>query len=384
MHFLGEQETLVETYSSNDGGATWSLSHLPRLREALAGKEMIVAGDPWVAYAPDGMVHASIIASMSRDHAWGRLPLLFYSSRNGGLSWQEPAVVGPFFDRVAFIVSSGNDRKEIFAAGMAVPDPSGPTAVGVLRSLDDGATFERVLIYPGNLGHNGLNPVVAPDGALVVPYVDFPGRIREQFELRRRLMRTSRIFVVASKDGGRTFGLPRFVADIPRFDMGFPMLAVDSSSGAHRGRLYLAWNGESAELRNVTIGRSDDAGETWQATSVKASGAGPAYFSSLAVSPQGIVGLAWIQHESQEGNPRCWRTYFAASSDGGVTFSVPEVVSGARPSRPDTQLKGHLRERGGDYMGLAAGADGTFHVAWPDGRDRTLQISTTAIQVRVE
>jgi hypothetical protein len=35
-------------------------------------------------------------------------------------------------------------------------------------------------------------------------------------------------------------------------------------------------------------------------------------------------------------------------------------------------------------MGLAAGADGTFHVAWPDGRDRTLQISTTAIQVRVE
>ena len=62
MHFLGEQETLVETYSSNDGGATWSLSHLPRLREALAGKEMIVAGDTWVAYAPDGMVHASIIA----------------------------------------------------------------------------------------------------------------------------------------------------------------------------------------------------------------------------------------------------------------------------------------------------------------------------------
>lgn len=344
-----------------------------------------MAADPWIAFAADGTVYASVMGSMSRpDHRWGALPVLFYCSRNGGVSWQEPSVEGPYFDRPAFVVTGRGNRKQIFVAAMTFKTPSDPAGVGILRSDDGGASFQRVLICPSNLGHNALNPVLAPDGSLLVPYVDFPARSREQFERRRRLMGTSRIYLIASRDHGRTFGVPRIVADIPRLDAGFPVLAVDLSDGAHRGRIYMAWNGEIAERRNVMVGRSDDQGENWLATEVKAQNAGPAYFSSLAVSKDGIVGLAWIQHQELHSVRQCWRTYFALSRDGGETFSTPEVVSGARYSCPTSPLKGHLRERGGDYIGLTAAADGAFHVVWPDSRDGPLQIYTATVRVPLQ
>ena len=383
MHFSSDQQTFVETYSSKDSGRTWSVTHLPRLRELLARKDMVMAADPWVAFADDGTVYVSVVSSMNPGHPWGLLPLVFYRSRDGGVTWQEPTTVGPFIDRPAFIVS-GRDRKQIFIAAMAFTAPSDPSGVGVLRSDDDGATFQRFLLNPSNLGHNALNPVVTPEGELIVPYVDFPARLREQFERRRALMRTSRIYIVASRDGGRTFDIPRFVADIPRFDAGFPEMAVDSSRGPYHGRLYLAWNGEPAELRNVIIARSDNRGETWLATAIKAPNAGPAYFSSLAVSKQGIIGLAWIQHELQEGSKQCWRTYFAASRDGGGTFSSPTVISGDEHSCPTSPQKGMLREHGGDYIGVTAAADGTFHVAWPDSRNGTVQVYTTSVKVSIK
>jgi hypothetical protein len=385
-HISGEQEGFVETFATPDGGRTWKVSQLPQLREAVARKETAAPMvDSWVTFASDGTAYCSLVAPMQRGHAWGRLPLLVYRSRDRGATWEGPSVAGPFFDRPALVAHGRGAEKRLYAVAMGMTAPSGPgvpSSVAVLTSSDDGASFQRTFVTPDNLGHNALRPVVSPEGTLIVSYVDFPATGRAEFEKRRPLMRTSRMYVVLSGDRGRTFGTPRFVADIPRAAVGFPELAVDLSEGRYRGRLYMAWNGESEERQNVMVARSEDQGETWVAASMKASEGGPAYFASIAVSTDGTLGVAWLQHEREESRKRCWRIYFAASSDGGVSFSAPTAVSSV-VSCPDAAANKYALprfERGGDYMGLAAAADKTFHVAWPDCRDGAFQIYTAAIR----
>lgn len=386
-HIAGEQAGFVETFSTSDGGKTWSVSHLPQLREAVARKETSApASNPWVTYAPDGTAYCSTIVAMNRGHVWGRLPVLVYRSRDQGTSWEGPTVIGPFFDRPAMAAAGTGKDKRLFIAAMGIAAPSEPSGVAVLRSDDDGASFRRILLTPDNLGHNALNPVVTPEGLLIVPYVDFPSTSPKQSEQRRQLMHTQRIYVVASRDQGQTFGLPRIVADIPLlFLTGFPEIAVDRSPGRFRGRLYLTWNGE--DRQSVTVARSADNGETWLARTIKAPNARPAYFPSLAVSNNGTLGVTWLQHEPEESKMKCWRTYFAASVDGGEGFSAPLAVSSV-VSCPDPIANKNVlpafRERGGHYMGLAAAADGTFHAAWPDCRDGAFQVYTAQIKVRVD
>jgi len=339
IHMAGDQEGFLETFSTSDSGKTWSVSHLAQLREVMARKEPSGPPvNPWVTYAPNGTAYCSTIVPMIRGHMSGGLPILVYRSRDQGTSWESPTVIGPFFDRPAMVAAGTGKDKRLFIAAMGITAPSEPTSVAVLRSDDEGASFKRILLTPDNLGHNALNPVVTAEGLLIVPYIDIPSTglaSREQYERRRQLMHTKRIYVVASRDWGQTFGLPQFVADIPGSLTGFPEMAVDLSPGRFRGRLYLTWNGE--DRQSVTVARSDDNSETWSTRTIKAPNARPANFPSLAVSNNGTLGVAWLQDEPEESKMKCWRTYFAASVDGGELLSTLGRFQRCLLPRPDSQ-----------------------------------------------
>ncbi len=194
-------------------------------------------------------------------------------------------------------------------------------------------------------------------------------------------MHAWRIYVLGSRDQGRSFGPPQIVADIPRYPPSVPVMAIDLSPGGFRGRFYLAWNGESDDRQNVTVARSQDDGETWSASAIKAPDAGPAHFSSVAVSNQGTLGVLWIQYEREESRRNCWRTYFAASVDGGESFSAPVAVSNVAscPDPAANKLALAAFPYLGCVIGLAAAADGVFHAAWYDARDGALQVYTARI-----
>jgi len=94
--------------------------------------------------------------------------------------------------------------------------------------------------------------------------------------------------------------------------------------------------------------------------------------------------VSWLQHETGEGKSHCYRIYFAASIDGGESFTPPQVVSEV-VSCPDSAANKETIgrwARGGDYMGLAAAADGSFHPVWVDARDGAFQVYTARIEVR--
>ena len=213
-----------------------------------------------------------------------------------------------------------------------------------------------------------------------------------------------RFYVARSTDSGRTFGTPTLVATVARQYPDGAWLDTDASRGRFSGRVYATWeagdfgarsdviNGERVRVeegtrRSVAISWSDDQGQTWSLpASLEAADAGPSYMSTVAVSSKGIVGVLWVQHERYETNPRCYRPYFAASIDGGRSFTkaVPlsKSLSCPTPILTETGFFKY-RHRGGDYIGLVAAADGSFHAVWSDARDGTFRTFTDRITVNL-
>ena len=104
---------------------------------------------------------------------------------------------------------------------------------------------------------------------------------------------------------------------------------------------------------------------------------------SVAVNGEGVVGVTWYERRKEAGG-ECQHVYFTASLDGGKTF-LPEVRVSSAPSCPATPRNGRAGTRwpaGGDYSGLVAAADGTFHVLWADSRDGIYRLRTAPITVK--
>jgi hypothetical protein len=71
---------------------------------------------------------------------------------------------------------------------------------------------------------------------------------------------------------------------------------------------------------------------------------------------------------------------FAASFDGGETFTASVVISKA-PNARSAQKGPDFLLNGGDTAGLTAAADGRFHAVWIDNRTGVQQVWTAAIGI---
>lgn len=392
---VGDEGSLARVFSSNDGGATWKSSFLPRMQHVQEGGDVRSAIDTWVTYAPEGDAYLSTLGRLRLASRWTGAVLIY---RLRGSAWSGPAVVtGASMDRPVIAAAT---KGAVYVAALAsrvegLPEHGNDEGVLVLRSVDGGQSFERTaFLVPDDLGHQAQNPLVLPSGALLVPYGDYP--LRAQHRLS-----AARLYTTRSRDGGRTFETPRFIADIPRAFGGFFHLAVDRTSGPFAGRLYAVWNGgdigpdvHRGARRDVSVAFSSDEGRTWSPPrTLAADDAGPAYFSAVAAASDGSVGIGWIQHDLPAETRDCYRVYFAASVDGGGTFTQPAVVSDA-PSCPDNPAHSVPRSflggrtvfqrfaRGGDYIGLAASADNAFHFVWSDAREGPFQVYSARIELR--
>jgi hypothetical protein len=111
----------------------------------------------------------------------------------------------------------------------------------------------------------------------------------------------------------------------------------------------------------------------------------------MAVNHQGVLGLTWYDARHDPAG-KCFRLYFTASLDGGKSFLPNASVSDA-PSCPDTPANGlslspdggltmvRRFKEGGDYHGLVALPDGSFHAIWSDSRSGSYQLWSARIRV---
>jgi hypothetical protein len=175
----------------------------------------------------------------------------------------------------------------------------------------------------------------------------------------------STLYLSASRDGGRSFGVPVKVNDDAKPGVhGMHSLAVSGD-----GRVYVAWLDErdiepkeadpadapshmhTESNRVVYFASSADGGRTFSPNRRVAGEVCPCCKTSLAVGEDGRVYVAWRQ--VLPGNFR--HIAVAASADGGQTFSPASIVSDDRWELQGCPVSG---------AALAAGADGRLRVLW--------------------
>jgi len=367
-------ETDCATFSSGDGGATWS-------RHDLGVKG---CADPWVAFLPDGTAALAVLA--------GEGSLFVYRSADGGATWTKTADLGAGHDHETFALDAKSGALYLLSVQGAKEPASGKRldSVFAARSDDGAKTFgPPARGFFSNLSFNTMTGAVLSDGSLAVSFVDFarPSETAAQVWLD-----PARAWLTRSYDGGRTFAAPSWVSQ--SCGRSFPALAADASAGPSRDRLYFLCNGRLSgatampDYERIVLSTSADRGERWSdPITVSAGAPGRPYVRNamIAVNKDGVVGVSWYDGRNEKNRTKqifqCLDLYFAASFDGGRTFAPEERVS-TESSCGDAPANGSAKYRwpaGGDYHGLAARPDGAFQLLWADSRDGVYRLRTATV-----
>lgn len=328
--------------TSTDGGATWKKGFLPGVTQFSAppGPYPRVS-DPSVAY--DAAHAVWLISGLAFSP--GANAMLISRSRDG-TSWDLPVTA----------VRSTTDLefdKEWIACDNWISSPFrgncylsyadfGIGRLVTATSRDGGLTWTApVASTPEFQGEslNGVQPVVRPDGKLVVVYA-------AQAELQQSL----------STDGGASFSAPTTVAGIQFRDMAgmraspFPSVEVDAA-----GRIYAAWTDCGLRARcngdDILFVSSGD-GRRWSTPVRAPTGArqaGHGYFTpGLAADPvtPGHIGIVYYEVASCACKIDIG---FIGSRDGGAKWGKAQRLS-ARSMKPNWIAATGLGFMLGDYL----------------------------------
>lgn len=220
-----------------------------------------------------------------------------------------------------------------------------PFYILVARSRDSGTSWLEHRVG-GELGTVALTgPLVADDTGFVAFNYGSGGKH----------------FVAASDDAGETWRTQQVsVSGRRAFDGMISNMAMDPSDGS----LHVVW--VTGGSFRVTYARSTDLGQTWSAP-VDLTPSGSNVFPWVAAR-NGKVAIAWYGSDRTAGiSPddvpptTTWRTRYAESTDGGMTFSSPVDASPQIVKRGPVCTQGLLcmSDRNlGDFMQVAIGLDG--------------------------
>jgi hypothetical protein len=409
----------VVAYASIDGGKTW--------KPSLETKTTTFVGDPTCAFGDGGDAWLAALPlhyESEADHA-----TLVYRSADGGASWSSPVSL-PFIDRewLVFDRTSSPHRGTLYLHGNAVRDPTvdGDERIvfTLFRSTDGGKSFgppQKLVSDGDHMSFGTGNGVVLSDGTYAFALMEWNDKNKLDNDDWKKPI--GKIKVVRSKDGGKTFEKAIAAADwhgCRGWTPGIVMLAADPSAGPFRDRMYVTWPDARSGRCEILLSSSADKGETWSApvtinddqSPEQKKRARPHLLPAVAVNPAGVVGVSWNDRRDAADSGRQWTARFAASLDGGETFtpsvalSPPETSSAKSDYVPIMAYSmggGHHRPKGrggnihleigpqwidylsaADTAGMAAGADGAFHPLWVDSRTGIPQLFTAAVRVEGE
>ena len=384
MHWPTAVNSGVIGYFSMDGGATWEVG-CERLGRAPAER----CCDEAVTFSPDGGLYLAHMRGTPEAWAdarqWNTLRTEFLFSADGGRTWEERGAVPTMADRPQLAVDcttrpsrgrlycNANDNRPLFYA-----------------SSDGARTFWKARLPDPRLATPyPSNPVVLPDGTVVIAYRKSGVNATEP----------PTIPVWRSRDGGATVEAAPPVPTAWRRPgatsnnavwVVYPVLAADPGPGRFAGRLYCAWvDGPQRDRRYVLFSSSSDAGSTW--TSPACLSEQPlgepgaeyqAEIPSVAVNRAGVVAVSWYD---RRGLPKAGRgaggmirsegynVRLRVSTDGGKSW-LPSVRLNTAPGKGDLIDVRY-------WSGLAADAAGRFHPVWVSDATGTRQLWTATVDV---
>lgn len=335
--------------TSTDGGSTWRSGALPGLSRTLSPPGPFTrATDPAVAY--DRVHRVWLVSVLGLEDRNGRLASSLVVSRSvDGVSWSSPGVTardeGDFLHDKNWIVCD-NGIASRHAGRCYVTWTHVPTgALAVSSSTDGGVTWSPRVVFGATRG-SGWQPLVRPDGTLVVVYIS-----------------DSAVEAVRSTDGGNTFVPGAVVGPIlERSVTGLRDPPLPSAEIDAAGTISVAW--QSCRFRagcaagrapNDIVFASSRDGVSWSrvrrvATVPELDGLHH-FLPGLGVdrSTRGAatrLGLVFSVLRPRDCDRGCSvQSYFVASTTAGRTWSAPQTLDAPHP------LEWFPQTTGGRFLG---------------------------------
>ena len=169
------------------------------------------------------------------------------------------------------------------------------------------------------------------------------------------------IYVATSVDAGSTWSSP----DV-RVNSGNasawqfdPAVAVDALGG-----INVVWSDSRDGDSDIYFARSSDGGLSWTSPDVRINDAAHAtgFYPSIALSSSGTILVAWAG-ESADPLRNDQDIYVARSTDEGATWNAPASVT-----------TGPAAQASAFWPSLAAGPNGSLLIAWSDYRDGPMHV----------
>lgn len=372
----------MSTFHSFDAGKTWTHVSVGDEHDGLGPD--FDRFDPTLVFDARGFLYVGygvrvLVPGGTIDH------LVVCRSVDGGRTFGPAATVWIAPDVLGI---AGNDKFHL-ATGPARFDPSVevvmmawtwnvPPPIGRVdqqivfsRSVDAGLTFSPpVVVNDDSISDRGFSlfadPGIGPDGVMYVAWND---------------INANEIKVDHSFDNGSTWGIDVVVerATIPfrmrippqpnRGVFAGPVLDVDCSESAHRGRVYIVYCHGPMEDTDILVRYSDDSANSWSEP-VRVNDDPPGEFQFLpwldVNQTSGRVNVVFYDTREDTASHRS-RVHLAASDTGGESFlanvPVADVPSNNGVSNP-SRYPGNFLE----YIGVAGWGDNAF-VAWTDTRN---------------
>jgi hypothetical protein len=386
-------------YVSQDGGATWQSTYLHELADEGTG-------DPQVGFDADGTAYFSALGLVAQKGAnlEKRMSVQVFRSPDKGVHWNQVAAYGSgaFTDHPQMVIDPVKGRGGLLVSALWDLPASRATELGIFRSTDRGDHFLDPIpvVADSTIRLFNLNPLLFSDGALFVPFARFrSGTVQScpSFDIdavivdpaSRRLSSERKVRHNIEDPNGCGGGVP------------YAKVAFGIDARRSPNRLFVLMNEGRVGRYALTLSHSDDRGETWSEAALIGSSVGEQFRPAIVVNDSGVIGVSWCA--TKDSTDRRWfAQYFAASYDGGSTFSPPVLVSsewsplksagndvpGHTINSPAVAADGtvsfavHMAASfadAGEYTGLASDIHGVFHPFWADSRTGLNQVWTASV-----
>ena len=336
--------------TSTNSGASWTMGFLPGLTKIQnPGNPFDRASDPAIAFdAKHGLWLASVLPLISTT---GQTPVV--ESSPDGINWSNPVQVGPpsIFGDKNWITCDDSTRSPHFGNCYVEFDDAGNgEIINMVTTSDGGATWGPVRNTADFASGIGGQPVVRPNGTVVVP-------IDDAFE--------GNILSFTSTNGGGSWSSTVVASSIDEHFVNgslrtesLPSAAVDKA-----GNVYVAWQdcrfrNNCAENDIVMIVSPD--GVHWSAPSrvpIDATTSTVDHFiPGLGVNPltagaHAHIGVTYYYYTDTNCSVCTLRVGFIQSANGGATWHAPVKLTG-----PFNVTWCALTDQGymvGDYQGTS-------------------------------
>jgi Neuraminidase (sialidase) len=311
---------------STDGGATWQSGLLPGLTTLECSGKNSAVSDTAVVY--DAAHTTWLIASLPISST--NIQVAINRSADGGATWSNPVIVanGANLDK-DWITCDNTATSPFYGHCYAEWDDNGNgNLIFMSNSTDGGATWSTPVSTAANASGLGAEPLVQPDGTVIVPY----------------LANAPFIESFSSTDGGASWSAPVVVSPLNDHTVagGLRSDALPSAAMDAAGNIYVVWQDcsfrSNCSSNDLVMSTSTD-GTTWTSPAripIDALASTVDHFiPGLGIDPTtsggaAHLGLTYYYYPQANCTASTCALYvgFVSSLDGGATWSSPTPFAG--------------------------------------------------------